>query len=491
MKYSINLKPTHRRRPYRVLFFILMSVVMFEFVPSVAMATDIGAVSIPSSTGLSAAHSAQTLEPGAFGIGLDTRSSTIDVGEQSFTDGQGKVSVQRYDLTTGIGLTRFLDLHLSFGAASQSYDADARESVFSGVDQKEIPQSDFTGVTGLLKLQLLQSGRLAFAVAPFAESGSGSNGKYSLVRSQQAKAGWLAMLTYGEKGMTKADFNFGYRYRSTETVGNYRLRNEMFYSAAVTAYVVKNFGLFLSGKGRSIQASDDRYHVAGQSRDYKGLDTAEVTGGLVAHVGNFTVSAYGGKRIQDQGIGFGSQIAGLKLTYHFGEESRPAQGKSFISHDRDRDDNEEVIADLSNALAENQKKNKGEKVVKDKKVDDVSYDFFENYDKETKGYLADEGKKSDRVLIREELNRQKKDPSYKGASEEDIRNAELTKLENAEKAKIDAENRERKLEELENRKTASQRLKQEEAQYNNLREELSDDLKALPEFDTIDIDFDE
>lgn len=492
MMYQVNfLYPEKKVHPMRVPFLAMILFAILELATSVVFAADVDGLSVQGSKDVYRNPSARILSPGSVGIGLDTMSVHAPVTAVEFEEDETdlkSIDLQKLSLGTSIGLTSFMDFHLNINGVSQKINENTRSSLF-GEDAKKT-DSDFTGVTGLIKFQLVQSGKISLALAPFAESGSGENGRASLVRSRQAKAGWMALLSYGEIGVTTADFVMGYRYRSTETVGDLRLRNEMFYGATVTGYFTREFGLFLAGQGRNIQASDDSLHITGSKRAYKGLASGEVTGGVVILAGDMSISAFGGKRIEDKGLGYGDRIVGLKLSYQMGGDKSYKPQRNFIS-DEEKRNNKEVIADLSKAVEEDSEESKKSPAEIKKAEKEVEYDFFGNFENETKDLLSPDAMRNDNVLIQEELDRNSKNPENQGPSEQELRDSELEKLRAAEEAKrlqLEAEQRKELLNE---RKNAAQRLKEEQKQYNQYKEELDKDLDDLPEFDTIDMGWDD
>lgn len=490
--YQVNfLYPTKKFRPLRVPLFAILLVAILELASNVVFAADVDGLSVQGTKDVYRNPSARLLSPGSVGVGLDTTSVHAPVTSEAFEEDGADlkgIDLQKFSLGTSVGLTSWMDFHLSINGVSQKMTENTRSSLFG--EEAKATESDFTGVTGLLKFQLVQSGRISLALAPFAESGSGEKGRDSLARSRQAKAGWMALLSYGEIGITTADFVMGYRYRSTESVGDLRLRNEMFYGATVTGYFTREFGLFLAGQGRSIQGSDDAVHVEGAKREYKGLTAGEVTGGVVLVAGDVSISAFGGKRIEDRGFGYGDRIVGVKLSYQIGGDKSYKPQRNFIS-DEEKRNNDEVIADLSSAVEEDADETKKVPVETKQAEKEVEYDFFGNFDNETKGLLSPEAMKNDNVLIQEELDRDSKDPSSKGPSEQELRDSELEKIHAAEEAKrlqLEADQRKELLNE---RKNSTQRLKEEQKQYNEYKEDLGKELEDLPEFDTIDIDWEE
>ena len=90
------------------------------------------------------------------------------------------------------------------------------------------------------------------ALAPFVETGAGERATDALTRSVGPKAGFMAITSYGARGVGRIDLDLGMRYRDPEQLAGVTLRNELFYKALVTADLNRTVGLFAGGEGRRL-----------------------------------------------------------------------------------------------------------------------------------------------------------------------------------------------------------------------------------------------
>jgi hypothetical protein len=194
--------------------------------------------------------------------------------------------------------------------------------------RRDFKQTAFSGVSLMLKLKLLDAGSTQISIAPFVESGAGETASYSLTRSVGPKAGYIAMFSYGARGVASLDLNAGYRYRNPEETGALTVRNEVFYKGLGKAYIGRDFALFLGAEGRKLMvAKNSERDSESGALTYKGSEAGEIKGGFQLAAGDFDISASYGQRLKEStGFGYGqsSFTAGLSMALTNYKRARPS-----------------------------------------------------------------------------------------------------------------------------------------------------------------------
>jgi hypothetical protein len=173
----------------------------------------------------------------------------------------------------------------------------------------------------MLKTKIIGNDWFALSVAPFVDSGAGSRGEYSVTRSSEPTAGWLAMMTLGQNGPVEFNVNGGWRYRNgSETVGDYRLRNEALYQGSLTFHATRWMGLFVAGQGRRLMMAE---RVEGQAPEYHASTGGNATAGMTLKFSDIAVSGFGGRAVKKDSFGFGQTVAGMSISYVIGGRHEP------------------------------------------------------------------------------------------------------------------------------------------------------------------------
>lgn len=257
-------------------------------------------------------------------LNVDNRSSLA--GSKALIGGESNGhealrEAQTMGLLIGLGINQSLDLSLGFHATDEHMSSGYRDRLFPQDNAYDgwrgnFRQTAFSGLSFLLKYNLLASDGLRLAVAPFVESGTGDRASYSLTRSVGPKAGLLGIVSYGAPGVAELSINLGRRYRDPETLASTTIRHETFTKVLVEAYLSRSSSLFFAAEGRRLQVADG---TGGATTANQVRNEAGAQGGFKFAVGDATVGAYvGGKLGERDMLGYGKRSFGLSLAYDFG-----------------------------------------------------------------------------------------------------------------------------------------------------------------------------
>ena len=500
VKYHINLLPEEQQVSRSRGMHILVTGLVLLVVALVGIplyAADAMPVSALEAKNQAKVSDADTLKPGKFAVGLSIHTADSPLPLSVLTDekpGEDERLTERvHQVSTifGYGVAKFLQIDLgirgSYESISNRYDGELFPEV-EEASEKNRSETAFAGVSLLAKFKVVNMRALKLGMAPFVESGAGSQAKNSIVRSEKTKGGWMLTGSYLATGVVGFNLNGGYRYREREQIGRYSLRNEAFYQGSVDAYINRGFVLFVAGQGRSLKVADESVRQEGDKRDYKNFTTGEVSAGFTAKTRKYQASIYGGTRLKDEAIGSGKWTAGMNLAYVFGgPRSKTApKSRNFIS-DKEK---EEKKTDREVAAKKPSRKKAGKnqpKVVSDESKAADSVNDWENVK------IGEElnNDSEDYKLLQDRLSNadaQKKEADL--VSEEARAERELEKLREAEtkdKARKEAE-RTREEDRIRAEKRANQ--VDDEKRYNELLDEVREDTEDLPKFDDESIKWD-
>jgi len=324
---------------------------------STTMAADLTPVSSYDAASTGNVSSAKTLENGTVKTAISISGSESVVGEKTYwgssSDKQILRDAHKATVFMGTSINRAIELSLGLSGTYEHARPEDRDQVYpegngtknpvlSADDSDDSWRSDFkqTGFSGLslmLKMKLLDAGSLQISLAPFIETGAGEQASYSMTRSVGPKAGYMALFSYGAKGVASLDVNAGFRYRNPEETGDLTIRNEAFYKALVKAYASRHVAVFVGAEGRKIMVAkqSERDLVTG-GLVYNGSESGEVKGGLLVGAGDFDLSASYGRRLKAAtGFGYGASsfTAGISMTVGNYKRVRPT---TSIAEDIDR-----------------------------------------------------------------------------------------------------------------------------------------------------------
>jgi hypothetical protein len=210
-------------------------------------------------------------------------------------------------------------------------------------------QSGFAGASMLVKFNILSHQGFSAALAPFLESGAGEQATYSLTRSVGPKGGWMVLLGYGKDKAFQLMVNSGYRYRDPESIGNLRVRNELFYQGTAKGFIVGDWALFVGGQGRRLMVAENKNDLGYK---YSSWESGEFTGGIETEFDGTLLNAYYGARAKKaSGFGFGKAIAGMSLSSKIG-----AQGRKRPRHNYGKEIRETQRAKHKKAMEEAEKR---------------------------------------------------------------------------------------------------------------------------------------
>jgi hypothetical protein len=285
--------------------------------------------------------SAETAAPGSIvtGLDLETASGVLDHAALKASAGEEDGSepllrdANRGTVSLGLALTERLELSLGLHGTFEHVRPEGRDALFAEGGESEagagderwhgVKQSGFAGASLLLKLKLLDAQSVKLALAPFIESGAGEQATYSLTRSVNPKAGFMALATYGAKGVAEASLNAGYRYRQPEAIGGVVLRNELFYKALVRAYASQAISFFVNGEGRRLNVADAHERGDDGKLEYAAQTAGAVGGGVTVALGTTELEAFGAARLRSaEGFGFGQRSFGFAIAVPIGHGRR-------------------------------------------------------------------------------------------------------------------------------------------------------------------------
>jgi hypothetical protein len=271
----------------------------------------------------------------------------------------------------GLSLTEHMEFILGLHGTYEHVDPAERSSYLIADEEEErsllsatghssgSKQTGFADASLVFKIGLVRNGPLKLSIAPFLESGAGEQATYSLTRSVSPKAGWMALATYGTKGIALVSVNAGYRYRNPESVGSLTLRNELFYKTSMRGYINRSLSLFVAADARKIMVnSNDVRDDAGKLK-YVARETGAWQAGATAHFmdADWTAS-YGGKFQKAKGFGFGERSFGMAVSYKLGNVEGRREKPTFsaeVQKEMARESSQKVVAEDAKTEADKAK----------------------------------------------------------------------------------------------------------------------------------------
>ena len=267
--------------------------------------------------------SARGLDAGELATGLsidgarDTVTGRDDLGRIQ-AEGTHQARVQ-----LGIGLAKRLELGLGVKGTYERISPAGQRALFATeIDdateeggQVESQTTAFTGATGSLKLKVVDGQQFKLSLLAFGEGGAGSAARLSVTRSSKPKAGWLTLMSYGERGVAEMTLSGGMRYRDAETLGDLRMRHEVMYGGSLRAWITKKFDVFTAFDGRRLMISEienDEWSA------WRYQDNGLVTGGIGLEMGRSQLALYAGQSVKPEALGSSKSVVGMSLTYSFG-----------------------------------------------------------------------------------------------------------------------------------------------------------------------------
>lgn len=236
----------------------------------------------------------------------------------------------RADVFVGGALTSRLELSLGLHGTYETMTQADRAAVYEDAE-KSAQTSAFSGASLFAKFKFLDAQGFKLALAPFVETGAGDGATYALTRSVGPKAGFMAIGTYGARGVGAVDLDVGMRYRDPEQLGGVLLRNELFYKILVTADVSSKAAIFAGAEGRKLSvATVGNKDDAGISA-YTASEAAQGKLGVKLAFGDADLSLFYGARLKDaKGFGYGDRMAGLAVAMELGN-ARGARPKNSMA----------------------------------------------------------------------------------------------------------------------------------------------------------------
>lgn len=238
----------------------------------------------------------------------------------------------------GGALTNRLELSLGLHGTYEHVLASDRQGLYSDTaagaadGDRKVHQTAFSGASLFAKFKILDAQGFKLALAPFVETGAGESATYSLTRSVGPKAGFMAITSYGARGVGAIDLDIGYRYRDAEQLAGVTLRNELFYKILVSAELTRDVSFFAGAEGRKLKVAANASADADVGQDaYRAREAALAKAGAKLTMNDVSFSLYYGQRLQDaKGFGYGERMAGLQIGMELGN-ARGARPKHSIA----------------------------------------------------------------------------------------------------------------------------------------------------------------
>ncbi len=313
-----------------------------------AMAADLTPVSSYDAASAGNVSSAKTQDDGTVKTAISFSGSESVISQDTYggmdTEKQVLRDAHKATVFMGTSINRALELSLGVSGTYEHVRPEDRDQVYpdgngsknpvlgeddgDGSWRSDFKQTGFSGLSLMLKMKLIDAGSLQISLAPFVETGAGEQASYSMTRSVGPKAGYIAMFSYGAKGVAALDVNAGYRYRNPEETGDLTIRNEAFYKALAKAYASQNIAIFVGAEGRKLMVAKNNERDSSISElRYNGSESGEAKAGVILTAGDYELSASYGRRLKAAtGFGYGSSsfTAGIGMTIGNYKRVRPS-----------------------------------------------------------------------------------------------------------------------------------------------------------------------
>ena len=294
-----------------------------------------GATSLQSSGRVG---SASGLDAGELATGL-----SIDGARETVTgrDDLGRIQAEgthQARVQLGLGLAKRLELGLGIKGTYERMSPAGQRALFATeIDDAteeggkvEAQTTAFTGATGSLKLKVIDGQQFKLSLLAFGEGGAGSAARLSVTRSAKPKAGWLTLMSYGERGVAEMTLSGGMRYRDAETLGDLRMRHEVMYGGSLRAWITKKFDVFTAYDGRRLMISEIQND---EWAAWRYQDNGLVTGGFGLEMGRSQLALYAGQSVKPEALGSSKSVVGMSLTYSFGSLWGSSPGGVMIAEE--------------------------------------------------------------------------------------------------------------------------------------------------------------
>lgn len=388
--------------------------------------------------------------------------------------------MNRFDLLGGVSIFKGLDLHLGLHGTYERRGDVKSQRVSSG--------------SALVKLNLIRAAGFNLALAPYIESGIGEKGEGVYTRSVKSSGGIMMLAGYAVKNSWEWHLALGNRNRASEDFDGFSLGHEFLYKTSAKLHLSRQFGVTLAADGRQLRIQEtDRaeQHTVGAGRGQIGV---------FYKTGSFETSVYGGASI-DRALGReawkatkgiadfdgGALFYGLSMSMSLGGEKRDSY-QSPARPVRDVESNNSYEPSTLTPDANEQGKGGSEvpggqsnPVEKPQKPESFDNDFLNDFSGTNSGISDDDDFNKAAARVKRQQSAQP------GAYDIGAVEKEIERLREAERKADEARQRAEEARMERERKINAQNAVQRAAEIRRLRNEVRDEVDALPTITTEDM----
>lgn len=241
-------------------------------------------------------------------------------------------SASIFSTNIGYGIADIIEFDLGVHFSHEQMDQDVRKIIAERSDEKtqtslasNYPKNfDFSGVSALMKVSLLDLSMYRLALSGLIESAAKESASYTLTRSSKLSGGWILSNEIDLGKYFEFDLNIGDIYSHSQQVGDYKIADRMFIQS-IAKIKTSDFLIFFLGSEYKHIKLNSAYTV-----------TANAYTGIELQGKNFGLQTFVGRYISESCLGYAPFSVGLSLTYR----TTPVNYTSLDSNDLDQDQDE-------------------------------------------------------------------------------------------------------------------------------------------------------
>ncbi len=220
-------------------------------------------------------------------------------------------SASIWSSSVGYGLFDIVEFDLGVHFSHENMDSDIRNIVINRVDERTkasqsstMPKDfDFSSVSGLVKVQVLDFSSYKLALSALIESAGKKSSAYTVTRSSKLSGGWIISNELDLGRYVEFGLNFGDIYTTAQQFGDYKVADRIFTQALITLKPADMFSVFVGGEYKHLKLNST-YTLTG-----------DAFGGIKISSKNFELTSYFGKQVSESCLGYGPLSFGISLTY--------------------------------------------------------------------------------------------------------------------------------------------------------------------------------
>ena len=272
-------------------------------------------------------------------------------------------SASVFDGIVGYGIADIVELDLGVHFSYEKMDKEIRQILINRGDERAqeslaetLPKDfDFSGVSGLLKVQVLDFKYYKLALSGVIESASKDNSVYTITRSSKLSGGWIISNEIDFDRFVELGINVGDIYTTSQQVGDYKVGDRIFIQSLLNVKPVDVFSIFVGSEYKYIKLNS-RYSL-----------TADAYAGFKLTGNNLDFTLFAGRQISDACLSYGPFSIGLSLTY----TSNPIS--YYSSEDVDDESVEEKVVAQKKVKKANKKESSKPRLVASSNKDDLRF----------------------------------------------------------------------------------------------------------------------